>query len=30
MILSLEFDGEEYKAAKVDPISQFTKPITVF
>ncbi|CAL9101414.1 uncharacterized protein LOC135673773 [Musa acuminata AAA Group] len=23
-----EFDGEEYKAAKVDPISQFTKPIT--
>ncbi|XP_074585546.1 non-canonical heme oxygenase HOZ, chloroplastic isoform X2 [Curcuma longa] len=22
-----EFDGEEYKAAKVDPIAQFTKPI---
>lgn len=29
MILSLEFDGEEYKVAKVDPISQFAKPITV-
>lgn len=27
--VSPEFDAEEYKAAKADPISQFSVPVTV-
>lgn len=26
----LEFNKEEYQAAKVDPIAQFAKPVTVY
>lgn len=24
-----EFDGDEYKSAKVDPVAQFSKPVAV-
>ena len=29
VLLTSEFSNEEYKAAKVDPIAQFSKPVTV-
>lgn len=30
LFLTPEFSGEEYKAAKVDPLAQFSKPVAVF